>query len=127
MTIAAVSTLLARIGALWMFLIVEAWISVAVTMFCRGFLRIGIGKTMLLSFLILDLGGAFLIGITSRVVRLNPSANPNSISLGEPVTAFMIGCMALAPIATVFSLVSAATGFLILEQHQMAKTAPWSS
>ena len=121
MMFAAVSSLVARISGLWMFLIVVAWISIAMTLFCRGTLRIGIGKTMMPSFLVLDLCGAHFIGITSWVVRLNPSAYSNSISLGDPATAFMIGCLAFSPIATVFALVSAATSYLILEQHQIAK------
>ena len=74
----------------------------------------GFGKTMLSSFLILDFCGAILIGISSWVVRSNPGAHPNSISLGDPATAFVIGLLAFTPIATVYSLVSAATVFLLL-------------
>jgi len=118
MTTVAGSAGLGSINSQWMFLIVALWISIATAFICQGPLRMGFRGTSILCLLVLDLCGASLVAFGSWVVHSNPSVYPNSISLGDPATSFVIGFIAFTPVATVFSLASAGIGFLVLNQSR---------
>ena len=113
MIMVAVSASLAGISRQFLFIVVALWISMITVLICLGPLKMGFWLTSLACVLVMDLCGASLCAFGSWVVTSNPSAYPNSISLGDPPMAFVIGFLAFTPVAIVFSLASTGTGWLI--------------
>ena len=122
MTIVAVSAAIASIDTQLLFIIFTLWITTTTALICQGSLKMGLGQTSIACVLVLDLCGASLISFSSWVVQSNPNTYPNSISLGDPLTAFVIGFLAFTPIASVLSLISTGIGLLILKAFRNAIT-----
>ena len=113
MIMVAVSAALAGISRQFLFIVVAFWISMITALICLRPLKMGFGLTSLMCVLVMDLCCASLCALGSWVVMSNPTSYPNTISLGLPPTAFVIGFLAFTPVAIVFSLASTGIGWLI--------------
>ena len=95
----AVSAAIVKIDIATIFLLVPLWLATFSSLVTHVFLRWKLPTTLIFSFLALDIGGALFVGFCTWLVRSNPSHYPNSITLGDSLTAFMIGLLVLAPAA----------------------------
>lgn len=114
MAMAAVSTALATINIQLLVILTSLWIGTTTAMLCHGAFQMVPWQTFITCLLVLDLCGASTISYGSWVIQSNPNAYPNSISLGDPVTAFLIGFIACTPIAAVLAILSTGIAWLIL-------------
>lgn len=114
MAVAAVSTALATINIQLLLILLSLWIGTTTAMLCHGAIKMIAWQTSITCLLVLDLCGACTISYGSWVIQSNPNAYPNSISLGDPVTAFLIGVIACTPIAGVLAIFSIGIAWLIL-------------
>ncbi len=115
MTMAAVSTTVATVNHVLLAITIALWIGAITSLVCLSVLTMPPWRTFIVAWIVLDLCGACLTSFGSWAVRSSPNIYPNSISLGDPATSFLIGFIVLSPIAGALAICSTGIAWLVLK------------